>query len=257
MGYDLKRSHFSSILEKNVASGSTVVEEGVCLVATLDASTGEEVVAMSAGGSGEVFVGWAIRDNADHATTSVVEEGTVPTAPAALTITLANNNLVASAPGNGSTANMRVECPVGTTLTKVDGAVAGNGEVAVEPVTGILVFHSDESATAYRITYRYNLTVAEARLTFFQRNINNEAGALFGQLGVGMGIGEIYTDMFDNTKDWSAGTAPTTGASGLITQGGNGHLIDARVIHVPDVGNPMLGLAFQVGGREHRDYTPV
>jgi hypothetical protein len=254
MGYDLKRSHFSQILEKNVATGSTVVEEGVCLVASLDATTGEEVVAMSAGASGEVLAGFAIRDNADHATTSVVEEGTVPTSPAALTITLANNNIVASTPGDGSTANMRVECPVGTALTLVDGAVAANGQCAVEPATGVLVFHSDESATAYRVTYRYNLTVAESRLTFFQRNINNEAGAIFGQLGVGMGIGEIYTDMFNSTLDWSAGTQPTTGANGLITQGGNGHAIDARVIHVPDVANPMLGLAFQVGGREH---TPV
>jgi hypothetical protein len=255
MGYDLKRSHFSQILEKHVASGSTVVEEGVCLVATLDATTGEEVVAMSAGAEGEVLAGFAIRDNADHATTSVVEEGTVPTAPAALTITLANNNIKTTDGGHaGNLADMRVECPVGTELTKVDGAVAGNGEVAVEPTTGVLVFHSDESATAYRVTYRYNLTVAEARLTFFQRNINNEAGALFGQLGVGMGIGEIYTDMFNNALDWSAGTLMHTGAGGLITQGGTGMPIDARVIHVPDVANPMLGISFNVGGRE---ITPV
>ena len=74
MSYDLKRSHFSLILEKKVATGSVVTEEGVVLVATLDASTGEEVVDLSAAAANEVIAGFAIRDNADNATTSTVAQ---------------------------------------------------------------------------------------------------------------------------------------------------------------------------------------
>ena len=99
------------------------------------------------------------------------------------------------------------------------------------------------------VTYRYNLTVSEARLQFFQRNINNEAGALFGQVGCGHGHGEIFTDQYDATIDWAtvAVGAIHSAAAGTVSETG-GTALDARVISVPNVNNPLLGLAFNIGG---------
>jgi hypothetical protein len=247
MSYDLKRSHFSLILEKKVATGSVVTEEGVLLVASLDATTGEEVVDLSAGAANEVVAGFAIRDNADNATTSTVEEGTVPSS-GTLEIQLDNNNLVASTPTDGSTSQLRVVASTSGALTLVDGSTPSAGQVANEPVTGLLTFNTAQSGEDVEMTYRYNLTVAESRLKFFQRNINNESGALFGQTGVGQGHGEVFTDQFDAQLDWSAGTAITSGASGQLVQGGSGTVLDARVISVPNVNNPLLGIAFDLGG---------
>lgn len=243
MSYDLKRSHFSLILEKKVATGSVVTEEGVVLVATLDATTGEEVVDLSAAGAGEVIAGFAIRDNADNATTSTVEEGTIP-ASGTLEIQLDNNNLVGTSPAT----QIRVVASVTGALTVVAPGVPAGGTVAVDDVTGLLTFNVAQAGEDVVVTYRYNLTVAEARLLFFQRNINNEAGALFGQTGVGQGHGEIFTDQFDATVDWASAVDVSSGAGGQVVEGGAGTALGARVVSVPNVNNPLLGLAFDIGG---------
>ena len=248
MSYDLKRSHFSVILERAVATGETITEEGQLLIATLYASTGSEVVQAAAGGASEVLCGWSVRDNADNSTTSVVEEATIP-ATGTLTVQLSNNNLVTAIADDGAQSQMRVVASSTGNLTLVDAANPSSGECANEPATGLLTFHGDEAGQTIVVTYRYNLTVAEARLSFFQRNINNEAGALFGQVGCGHGHGEIYTDMFDATVDWSAaGVIPESAAGGTVSSGGSGASLDARVIAVPNVNNPLLGLAFNIGG---------
>jgi hypothetical protein len=138
-------------------------------------------------------------------------------------------------------------------MTVEDGDSPGSsGTVGLEPLTGLLTFHADDAGEPIVSTYRYNLTVAESRLVFFQRNINNEAGALFGQLGVGHGHGEIYTDQFDATVDWvsivGASGQILSAALGTVSAGGTGTILDARVISVPNVNNPLLGLAFNIGG---------
>lgn len=238
MSYDLKRSHFSIILEKEVLPGEVLTEEGVLLVASLDPATGTEKVAASTGTANEVVAGFAIRDNADNATTSEVEELVVPTTPNPLTVQLSNNNLVAT--------QVRVVGAVTGALT--EGNPVNAGEFSANDATGVLTFNAAQQGEAITVTYRYNLTVAEARLKFFQRNINNEASALFGQVGVGHGHGEIFTDQFDASVDWSAGPAITSGANGQLTVGGTGSTLDARVISVPNVNNPLLGIAFDLGG---------
>ena len=245
MGHDLKRSHFSLTLEKQVLAGSVITEEGVLLASVLDAATGTERV-LPTDGTAQVIAGFALRDNADHATTSLVESVTVPAA-APYEVQLQENNLVASTPGDGTTASL--SAMDGTTqMTNADDTSAGAGSVGVNDVTGLLNFNVADAGKTIVVTYRYNLTVAESRLQFYQRNINNEASTLFGQVGVGQGHGEIFTDMFDATIDWSLAPAITSGAGGTITSGGSGTTLDARVISVPNVNNPLLGISFDLGG---------
>lgn len=246
MGYDLKRSHFSLVLEKSVLAGSVITEEGVLLASVLDAATGTERV-LPTTGSNDIIAGFAIRDNADHATTSEVESVTVPSA-GPYEVQLRQNNLVASTPGNGSTAALSAK-DGSSQMTNDDDSSGGAGQVGVDDVTGLLSFNVAEAGKTIVVTYRYNLTVAESRLKFFQRNINNEASTLFSQVGVGQGHGEVFTDMFDASADWSVATAIKAGADGILEdQGGSGTALDARVISVPNVNNPLLGIAFDLGG---------
>ena len=248
MSYDLKRSHFSIILERSVLAGTTVTEEGVLLQATLDATTGTEVVSLATADAGLQIAGFAIRDNADNATTSAVEAATIPLVTP-WEVQLSNNNIVSTTPGDGSTSSIQVQQDDGTILTIVDGSSPSAGEAGLDPDTGLLTFNTAEEGEGTTITYRYNLTVAEARLLFFQRNINNEAGALFGQVGVGHGHGEIFTDQFDATVDWRTvvvGAIHSADAGALSETGGTA--LDARVISVPNVNNPLLGIAFNIGG---------
>lgn len=246
MGYDLKRSHFSLVLEKEVLAGEVITEEGVLLAAVLDAATGTEKV-LPTDGSGQVIAGFAIRDNADHATTSEVESVTVPSS-GPFEVQLRNNNLVASTPGDGSTASLSA-MDGSSQMTNDDDASGGAGQVGVDDVSGLLAFNVAEAGKTIVVTYRYNLTVAESRLKFFQRNINNEASTLFGQVGVGQGHGEIFTDQFDGTVDWSVATGIKSAAGGIVgDQTASGTTLDARVISVPNVNNPLLGISFDLGG---------
>jgi hypothetical protein len=245
MSFDLKRSHFSIVLEKPVQAGSVITEEGVLLQSVLDAATGAEAVIPATNDASLLIAGFAIRDNADNATTSEVESVTVPsTAP--YEVQLRNNNLV-SGDGTGSTAQLTA-MDGSTKMDNIDVGAAVSGDVNVNVSTGLLAFHSDEAGKTIVVIYRYNLTVAEARLKFYQRNINNEASTLFSQVGVGHGVGEIFTDQFDAAVDWSA--APGTihsGDAGILT-GSGGTALDARVVSVPNVNNPLLGVAFNIGG---------
>jgi hypothetical protein len=245
MGYDLKRSHFSLVLEKSVTPGSVITEEGVLLQSELDAATGTEVVRATDGDTNDVIAGFAIRDNADHATTSEVESVVVP-ASAPFEVQLRNNNLV-SGDGDGATASLTAT-DAGVKMDNLDAAgPAAADDVAINVDTGLLLFHQDDASKTIVVTYRYNLTVAESRLKFFQRNINNEASTLFGQVGVGQGHGEIFTDQFDAAFDWAQAATVNSGPAGILTVG-TGVILDARVISVPNVNNPLLGISFDIGG---------
>jgi len=244
MSYDLKRSHFSLVLEKSVLAGAVITEEGVLLQSTLDAATGTEVVSMATNTASLQIAGFAIRDNADNATAAEVEA--LGVVPAGLVMQLANNNIVSGAT-TGVTTNIQVMAD-GISLTRANAGAPAAGSVGIDPVAGVLTFNVAELADDIVVTYTYNLTVAEARLKFFQRNINNEASTLFGSVGVGQGHGEVYTDQFDATVDWStAGQAIHSGDAGTLT-GSGGTAIDARVVSVPNVNNPLLGVSFDLGG---------
>jgi hypothetical protein len=102
------------------------------------------------------------------------------------------------------------------------------------------------------------VTVAQAQQKYFQRNINNQAGAVFNTVAVLAGIGEIWTSEFDATSNWAAsniaaiyangaGTAANPDGTVSLTQNSSATQLPAttRVVHVPDTTSPFLGLAFQ------------
>jgi hypothetical protein len=248
MPYDLKLSHFSLSLQKDVASGQVVDREGVVLRSVLEA--GQEKV-QKADGSAATYeiAGFAISDNETIGIIPAVEDFTIPAAPGPYTVQLAHTSLVGTAP-NSSVRVMEIG---GSDWTEVAGAPAAT-EFQPVVTTGVITFNVADAGKSVRIWYRANLTVAEARLRFFQRNINNDAGAIFNTVVVGMGAGEIYTAEYDTNVDWSTAVPGSTGvitsgADGILTIGGSGTAIPgARCIHVPDIDQPYLGIAFSLPG---------
>lgn len=244
MPYDLTKTHYSLSLQKNVAAGSVVDREGVLLQAVLEG--GEEVVKKAdASASTLKIVGFAVSDNETIGVIPRVEDAVIPAAPGPYTVQLSPyTSLVGTAPNS----SVRVELTVaGTDLTEENTGTPATGEFHPDVATGLLTFNVAQAGLAIRIWYRANLTVAQSRQTYFQRNVNNDAGALFNTLVVGGGTGEIYTAEYDTNVDWSTGAAVLSGADGILTVGGAGsELPGGRVIHVPDPDGPYLGVAFNL-----------
>jgi len=245
--YDLKKTHFSLTLQKDVAAGSSVDREGVCLISTLEG--GEEKVKKGDELAATYQVaGFAVSDNEAIGIIPMVEDLTIPASPGPYVLQLKYTSLVGPAAPNSS---VRVAFVGGADLTEVAGAPADN-QFQPNLATGVLTFNSADAGLAVRVWYRANLTVAQARQRFFQRNINNEAGAIFNTVAVGGGVGEIHTAEYDTNVDWSTAVPGgsgviKTGADGILTIGGGGTAIPGgRVVHVPNPDNSMLGIAFNI-----------
>ncbi len=231
---------------KDVALASTVAKEGSLMMSVLE--DGVEKVAPCAGGAGEVPVGFSMLDNESFVDDVAVETITVP-ATAPYTVTLTNGNIAGTGP-----ASYEVRVP-GVT----QNAAVGAGQFAVTNVSGgVLTFNVAQAGTSYTVTYRFNLTAAQALQRGLtgntadggpgQRAINNLSSAQFKQVTVMSGHGEIFTKEFDVLVDWSA-AAPTikTAAGGRVTIGGAGTtLTQVRVIKVPTEADPHLGLAIDM-----------
>jgi hypothetical protein len=241
--FDLIKTHFSLTLEKQVATAQTVNPEGVLLTSLLEG--GEERVAMTTGAGTDVPCGFAISDNQTISTDVAVEEIVVPAA-VPYTVQLEHTDPV----GAGATKEVRVyndtaAAEVGTQVATA-GAVSAGDEFFLSP-TGLLTVHSSTAGDSMTVYYRYNMTVAEAVQKYYDRSVNNQASAIFNQVGVGGGTGEIYTSEFVMSEDWSAGTTIYSGANGQVTlsAGGADMSTQLRVIHVPSVEDPFLGLALK------------
>jgi hypothetical protein len=247
--YDLKRTHFSLTLQKNVTPGSVVDREGVCLRSVL--TSGAETV-QKADGSAATYqiAGFAISDNEQIGVIPWVEDAVIPASPGPYQVQLHYNALTGTPP----TAQVRVAYASGAPFTQVNTTPVGAGTfqpiVAGSVTTGLLQFYSGDAGAAIRVWYRASLTLAQSQQKFYQRNINNTAGILFNTVAVGGGVGEIYTSEFDPNVDWSTAVPGSTGViktgpDGILTIGGSGTAVPgARVVHVPDPNIMMLGIAF-------------
>lgn len=238
MAYDLKRTHSSLILTRPIAAGTTVEQEGLLMVRVIEDGVEKVAIDTSVDGSEEV-VGYVKTADSLPDRTSSVEVVTVP-ASGALEVDLRNTNLVSG----------RVRAQVVSTgqVLTVDNTFAGNtadDQVKVDLAAGRLKFHADEAGEQVKMTYLYDLTLEEAKQRFGERHINNRGlHAIHGVVELGTGIGELYTDQYDPTQDYTSAAALTLGDNGIITKGGAGPALDAKVVSVPSESNPLLGVRF-------------
>lgn len=242
---DIKRTFYTWSDTQPVAVGQTVGEEGQGLVAVMQ--NGVEAVQPSQGLADEKIVGFAMFRQLTFGTAALVESHIIPTA-APFTVELGKTNLIAG--------QIRVYSPVDAIdFTPVAPPPAAGGTYSVDLTTGTLTFAGAfDGGKTVTVYYRYNLTVADSILQFYQAPTNMPDPNFFSQVGVGKGKGRVFTMYYDQSVDWSspavvpalgADPVPAAGKGGMIVNGGVGpHIPNARVVNVPSPADPYLGVEF-------------
>ena len=236
MAIDLKRTYSSSRIGRPLSSGTVVEQEGLIMVHRLEDGIEKAHIAATVAAT-DIAIGWSQTADSQPDRTSFVEDVTVPNAPATLEVDLRNQNLVVG--------RVRAVTSAGVALT-IDPVFAGAtaaGTVKVDHPTGRMKFEATQAGDTIAVTYLYDITLVESKQKFGERFVNNRGlHAEHGFIELANGLGELWTDQFDASLDWTAGTAITLGNAGQITQGGVGPVLDAIVIHAPNVDNAYLGI---------------
>lgn len=240
MAIDLKNTHAQIRLGRDLAAGTIVEQEGLILCRVLEDGVEKAAIVATVDGNEEPL-GYAITADSQPSVTSEVEEGTVPSS-GALEVDLRSANLVSG--------RVRVEAPAGTALT-IDTTFAGataDGAVKVDLAKGRLKFHADEAGVKFKAVYLYNLTLSLSKQRFGERHINNRGlHEIFGAIELGSGYVELYTDQFDASADWAGASAVKIGDGGVVVASGAGADLNLKVVNVPNVNNPYLGLRGTLG----------
>lgn len=229
MAVDIKRTFYTWSDTLPLAAGATIAEEGQVLEAVLE--DGVEKVKPH-DGSGPV-AGFALYRQKVFSTDAKVDVMAVPSS-GPLVIELSKGSII--------DGQIRVVVD-GSALDVVSGTPSA-GEVKADLAAGKLTFHSGAAGKMATITYRHDLTVAEAVAKYHEAPTNHPDANLFAQVGVGKGKGRVYTLQYDASVDWSS-AAPTAVAGGMIGAGGAA-IPGARVVHVPSAADPYLGIEFLV-----------
>lgn len=231
---DLKRTHCQTTLSRAMATGTVIDQEGVLLCASLE--NGEEKAKLFATVAGtEKVIGFAKTANSTPSVTSKVESVLVPGPLAAsFTAQLSEANIVV-------TAIRVVIHTTGGALNIITVGVPASGEVLVA-TSGLLTFHADQAGLLMDVTYLFSLTLVQSRQRYGERFIGNrDLNALFGNIEIGVGYVEIYTDQFDAAAAWGSGPVKL-GPNGTLVMSGAGPVLNLVVVHVPSAELPMLGL---------------
>jgi len=218
--------------EMRQQAAASITQEGLCLVSGIVA--GVQGVNVSGGNSGEIFAGFSFTRTSAASflpTTEVKVETLV--IPAGGVVTLSRS------PASSTTSVYDV----------TDGGAVSGGNVAVSGAAVTITAASTRGAVGntVKVTYRYTLTVSEAKLKYGDVTPGGYSGSMLGTIGVAQ-AGKIFTNAFDTTIDWTAATTLKTGASGLIVTTGNGATINGYVTDVPTVDYPFLGIQFAAAG---------
>lgn len=224
----LNSCHPDKIINRGIASGFSVGAEGAPLISAIENNV--EVIKPSTGASGEKFAGFSWKHNILPSVVSTVETVTVP-ASSPYTVSLKYGNLLAG--------QIHVEGKTEHADTPADDVYVAND------TTGVITFHSADASEELTVTYRRSPSTLEAKYLYPDADVNiNPAFEILNNLGV-VQAGEVYTDQFDASIDWATGGDIKLGA-GVLTIGGTGTTLSAKITHVPSADVPFLGLTFSV-----------
>lgn len=209
----------------DVVPGIAIQEPGIALVYTKVA--GATKVQPSTGAAGEVFAGFSFARNVPTAFLPNVEEFVIDNS---LTQDLARTPLM------------------GQCLIKVNGVIksivlsapANAGQVMLSGKS--LVFATGENGKTCTVQYMYEPTVSEASLFTGQAIIGGTAFRTMDTVG-GITRGDISTNYYDSSVDWSNVFSVKLGVDGIVTTSGSGTVIPNAIVMVaPGVSDPFLTL---------------
>jgi len=236
--FDLSRTKYFFTKEVPAVPGATTISnEGAVLKATR--VDGKECAQLTEGtGTTEAIIGFSVNNNLVPGQEVVTETVEVP---AGLVASLKQASLV-----SGSVLAYNVTDS--SALTVVAGTPANTGEVKVDLVHGTATFYAGMDEKVVQFRYRYSLNNLEQEMKFGGRPVNMKSNSARDTITYIRGFGELYTDQYDTTKDYSTATALYADANGLITTTSSGKTLipGARVVSVPTAADPFLGIAFNL-----------
>lgn len=217
-------SYQDNMRDYAVARGADIKEEGQVLVSVFE--DGVEKVQPSAGEEGEKVVGFAwsnciIPGTIVDTKTEVAEKDF---GAGEFTVALAN----------AVEGSVKAEKEDGTAVagTLTDGVWTATDAVAEGDVIVI--------------TYRKNLTVNEARALFGDKRANLNTNLALEQISVIRGNGDMVTNQYDTSADWSEATEAAAGANGLLVPAAEGLSTVGRIFIKPTNGQFWLGVSFNL-----------
>ncbi len=218
-------SRYTDSSEARVAPGIVIAAEGLALVRAAGAQA--DGVMPSTGTAADRFCGFSIAGTSAapfaEGFTNKVENLVVP-ASGAVTLQFA--------PITGQAFVFNVSAGTGVASPTISG----------KQITGLPI------GAEVQVTYKYAMTVIQARARIGDVQPGGYSGAYVGQIGL-VKRGLIYTAEFDASKNWAAATAVKLAAGGQLTdQSGSGNEINALIVAVPGAEVSFLGLEFSAPG---------
>lgn len=207
--------------EARVAPGAVIDAEGMVLVRANGAQAAG--VLPSTGGTAEQFAGFSIAG----------------TSAAPFAEGFSNKQETFIVPANGKVTLQFAPVPTQFFVFDVDANAAVPGATLAGNVISGLT-----AGNQVVVTYKYSLSVVQARALYGDVQPGGYSGAYVGQIGL-LKRGMIYTDQFDASKNWAAATGVKSAAGGQVTdQSGSGITLPAQIIAVPNAEVAYLGLEF-------------
>lgn len=219
---DFSKTRIELSVERPVAQGQVVQAEGVLLQG--DLSTGVYGVKPTAADAKDGLAGISVNSVTWQPTVPHIEEFVVD---ATLKVTLGFTPI-------GRPQAFKVDPDTGL-LSAATIAMAATGTVGT--LSGVA------EKDVVRVVYQYSPTMLQ--IMALQGNIlpGGPAGHYLGQVGV-ITRGDVFTDQWDVSADWSTAKGVKAGANGLfvpvaaVADGIQG----ITIIELPSVGSPFLGL---------------
>lgn len=262
-------SSYDRSKETPVAAGYEIENEGIVLVQVRQ--DGVEAVRPSAGSTTskstdngtvgtEVVVGFSANTSLRSKTRVEQALVAVPAIGAGAVGTVQLQRVLLNA---GTVRVVNVASNVALTVdpvTTVPGAVAA-GSVAVNLTTGTLYFNAAQAGITVLVTYRRTLSATEVAFYVREAHVNANSSPFLQSVSVIRGYGELHTDWFDTTQDYSTANALFAGPNGLVTPASTdgvslffAHIPGSRVIKAPTIDDDAnltvgvtLGFAFNIG----------
>lgn len=188
-------------------------EEGQAL--TVVKVNGEAVVQPSAGTVNESFVGIAISRAMPPAHAIRVESGRVHKNEGEQDALIFRTIRLPLA----GTIALYLDGVFVTTLGADPQAPAAAGEVNINR-DGVY-FHADDEGKSFKLVYKHELTVSEARELTGDEPLGGLSANVQGELSF-VTIGSVATTMFDTSADWTDVIHPFLGSDGIFTAKPNG-----------------------------------
>lgn len=237
MAFDLNRTRYFLTKEVPVAPGASIPVEGAVLKQVR--VNGLENAALTAGDStSEAIIGFSVNNDIVPGTEIVTETVVVPA-----------SGIVQLKHGNLQTGTVWVYNT--TDAASLAVVLSGNPtsvQVLAGLVAGQLTFNAAALGDTVQVRYRYALTALEQEMKYGGRPVNMRANTAQGTITYIRGFGELYTDQYDTTVDFSAATTLYADANGLVTTTSSGKtaIPGARVVSLPTAADPFLGISFNL-----------